>query len=413
MDKFKIFIIILLGIILILILSIFAVKFVNKNMIFNIDEGGEIDISLKKQQSPNIYFSVERYLKAFFTKISNQDKEQVYHLLHEDYINENKITIDNVLEKMIKIKDVKEFLVDEMYVKEAEDAYSNYVKGTLIYQDNEYIWYGLVEVNNGSYAIYPFSEKDYSEIIKENKIIERKKLKINEYNEFFSANFSKEKLCYRYFEDYINKLLNKPNIAFDLLDSEYKSKRFEDNEELFKKYIEDRRAQLKNAVLIAYSYNYDGYNLESIILEDNFDNYYIIKENAILDYTIKLDNYTIKNEKFYEEYEKTKDADKVAVNVKETVKMLNSKDYKQLYNKLYDQFKNNYFQDENKFKQYMINTYYDYNIIDIKSIEKENGDIYVCKVVLKDGASSAAETKNMTIMMRLIDNNDYVLSFTI
>lgn len=415
MNKIKVCIIALLLICVILFISILTIKIYNKEKIESEleEEGGEIIATLKKQQSPNIYFSVEKYLQQYFSQIAKEEYEKIYYVLNEDYIKDNEITIENVSNKITRISDFNNFDVDEMYVKEDENMYSNYVKGTLIYQKQRYTWYGLVEVNNSSYSIYPISENDYNDIIQETKLIKRKMIKPNVYNQFLTKNYTKEDVCYEYFKDYTNKLLNNPDIAYNLLDDEYKSIRFNNNEEIFKEYIKERKKQIEEAVMISYSYIYEGYVVESIILKDNFNNTYIIKENAVLDYTIQLDNYTIKSEEYYNEYSKLSDNEKVSNNMNEIIKMLNTKDYTHLYNKLYEKFRNNYFPNENMFKEYMENNYYEYNVLGVSSIKQESEYIYTCNAVLKDGDSSVAETKKFTVLISLTDNNDYVYSFTV
>ena len=349
----------------------------------------------------------------YFSKIAKGEYDSIYYLLHEDYIKDNKINIDNIATKINKISSFSKFDVDEMYVKEDANEYSNYVRGTIICKEQKYTWYGLVEVNNSSYAIYPFSENDYNNIIKQTKVIERKIIKQNEYNKFEKKNYSNEDLCYEYFKDYTDKLLNDPNIAYNLLDDKYKSERFNNNEELFKEYIEDRKRQIEESILVSFAFEYDGYDVESISLKDNFDNIYIVKENAVLDYTIQLDNYTIKSEEYYKEYAKLTDNEKASNNMHEIIKMLNTKDYKHLYSKLYKKFRDNYFPDEATFRQYMENNYYDYNVLGISSIDQESDNIYTCNSILKGGKSSAAESKDFIVLIKLTDNNDYVYSFSI
>ncbi len=65
-----------------------------------------------------------------------------------------------------------------------------------------------------------------------------------------------------------------------LLDSEYRKVRFNDEKELFENYITDKKEQLEQASMVSYSVSYNGYDIESIVIKDNFGNYYIIKENG-------------------------------------------------------------------------------------------------------------------------------------
>lgn len=417
MNKVKVAIIIVLCFIIILCMTLFIMKANNHHNNYEVGQQGEvgnIDTSLKKQQSPNMYFAVEDYLNIFFEGISKKNSEQTYYLLHEDYINQNNIKNENILDTILKIPDFQDFAVKEMYVKEEENAYSNYVKGTIAYQDKKETWYGLVEVNNGCLAILPLEEKTYQNVINGIQEIERKSIKPNEYNMYFATNYFGEKLYRKYFEDYIKKALYDIDEAYELLDSEYRKVRFNDEKELFENYITDKKEQLEQASMVSYSISYNGYDIESIVIKDNFGNYYIIKENAILDYTIQLDNYTIKTEEFKEKYSKLSETNKVVTNLDEFVSMINNKDFEHAYNKLYQEFKNNYFSTKEKFKKYMTMNYYDYNILSVMSItQSETNGVYICETTLKNGTGGNVETKEFSIIMDLLDENDYILSFTV
>lgn len=79
-----------------------------------------------------------------------------------------------------------------------------------------------------------------------------------------------------YLNDYINKALNYPELAYNLLDEEYRNKRFESIED-YKIYISDNKKHIENITMVQYGEK-DKENYKEYTVVDNFDNYYTIKE---------------------------------------------------------------------------------------------------------------------------------------
>ena len=91
--------------------------------------------------------------------------------------------------------------------------------------------------------------------------------------------------------------------------------------------------------------------------------------------------------------------------------MLNTKDYNAIYKKLNATFRNNNYKNINQLAQYLQKKTYDINTIAVEDIEK-NGDYYVCSCTLTN-QKNEQEEKNMTIMIKLIDDNNFEMSFNI
>ena len=108
-----------------------------------------------------------------------------------------------------------------------------------------------------------------------------------------------------------------------------------------------------------------------------------------------------------------KDEEKVYSNIEKIFKMINMKDYNAMYNLLDSTFKSNNYQTVELFKTYINRNLYDYSVISgIQSIEK-NGNYYICTVRYKNGENATSNEKNITIIMQLKDNTDFVMSFSI
>ena len=130
-----------------------------------------------------------------------------------------------------------------------------------------------------------------------------------------------------------------------------------------------------------------------------------------MDYTVKLDTYTIITDKFKEEYANGNDNKKVIMNMDKFIQMINNKDFKSAYQVLNNTFKENNFGSEEAFKQYMKNTYYNYNNIVINDFSSEN-NTYICKTTITN-KENEEETKDMNIIMKLNHGTDFEMSFEI
>ena len=229
-------------------------------------------------------------------------------------------------------------------------------------------------------------------------------------NTFEYTTVNSEQMCRIYLNDYKDKELNNPEEAYSMLDDEYKKIRFQTYED-FQEYLNEYRNIIQNSVLTSY-YSEIKDDYTEYILVDNYNNSYTVRSTGIWDYKIMLDNYTIKVDTYEKEYSNLDDEAKVQANIHIFLQMINTKDYTHAYEKLADGFKSNYFNTLESFEDYMKNNWFSYNILaDIDISEEANS--YVCNVTLRDGAGSAANQTNKTIIMQLREGTDYVMSFTV
>lgn len=87
--------------------------------------------------------------------------------------------------------------------------------------------------------------------------------------------------------------------------------------------------------------------------------------------------------------------------------------YDKAYDMLYDEFRNNYFQDLETFEKYAKKTFS--KMVSIKHTNFErNGDVYILWIELSDPLSSTKDSaKEMNIVIQEYDLNDFVMSFSI
>ena len=124
-----------------------------------------------------------------------------------------------------------------------------------------------------------------------------------------------------------------------------------------------------------------------------------------------LDNYTINSEEFTEKYNNASDKVKITTNIDKVFKMLNNKEYKDLYdNYLNSELKNNYFSNYSDFEKFISEKFFDYNYQGSLSSENK-GTFYIVNVNYKEGLSSAGEQRSINILMKLNDNTNFEISF--
>lgn len=229
-------------------------------------------------------------------------------------------------------------------------------------------------------------------------------------NSFSYINVNEEYIIKSYMDYYKKMVLSNPELFYNnYLDEEYKNKKFSDINS-FKEYINNNRTDIIN--VNATRYSIDNYNeYKQYTIEDNYNNYYIIKEKNIMNFSMLLDNYTINSEEFNEKYNNSSDKVKITTNIDKVFKMLNNKEYKDLYdNYLNSEFKNNYFSNYSDFEKFISEKFFDYNYQGSLSSENK-GTFYIVNVNYKEGLSSAGEQRSINILMKLNDNTNFEISF--
>lgn len=213
----------------------------------------------------------------------------------------------------------------------------------------------------------------------------------------------------RYYDYYIDLVQYDAKEAYELLDENYREKRF-GNLENYLNYIKEYKNIIINDKLQKYTAKYfeDEDQYQYACLDIN-NKYFIINEKKLLDYSILLDEYTIDIPQFIEKYNYSDIQNKVALNIDKFIKGINDKNYNYSYSILADSFKQNKFPSINLFEQAVKNEFFENCSIEY-SVFNEQGNNYVYSVVLRDTNSN--NTKNMIIVMKLGDETDFEMSYS-
>lgn len=355
-----------------------------------------------EQRINDVKQKIESIIPSFVTEKMDKD------IYEEVILKEGIVRIDNIYKSVQTIN-------EEEY-KESTNICVYIVNGVLLNSnasENESFKIILIlDMNNLTYYVVPeiYIEKQNISIDegKSLNIYNEKSIENKEYNTFSYTSINDQDIC----KEYLSRL--KLNIKYDLqtayneLNEEYRNKRFSNIDD-FKQYITNNN--LGDVELSKYKVNrYDEYS-EYICL-DQSGNYITFKAENVINYSVILDTYTINSNAFVEKYNKGNEQVKVGMNIEKVIEALNGKDYKYIYNKLDDSFKENNFNNTEKFEAYMKKQFFNKNKAEYLEFSKE-GNIYIYKINVCSTEENNEEVKSVTIIMKLLEDTDFVISFNI
>lgn len=347
-----------------------------------------------------------------FTKIVSDDEinENRLNLLSSKYIQENNITKNNFSKKIQTYSEDVSVVALEMKVVESETMESYAVHGVLLTTDNKYIKdiYMIVDIDlgNKTFAITPVD--NCSSIDDIDLKYNDTRIENNGSNQYTRAIVSNEELAKRYLVIYKRLAIAKPDILYNYIDKEYRDIKF-GHTIIFRIYTKNMN-QIKNIYTKKYIINDDVEDyIREIIIKDQYDNVYIIDEKNIMDISIRYDEYTVLKDIKLKQYNSGDEKEKVGMNIERVFQAINYKDYEYVYNRLNTTFRNNKFPNIEILKQFINTRFFDKNEIGESTISKE-GDVYQVGITIKD-ANNANNKSNLTIMVRLLEETGFEISF--
>jgi|GEM_PF-2996582 len=438
MNKLKFFIITLIILIIILLSMLYYFTSIDSNN--NITQGDpglmiEYDSSkIEIVESKSEFFTVVSCINTFFDVINNNSSgyygrddnnnyvritsdEQInqlrINLLSDEYIEKNNITVNNISRYIDKIDESVMFIPLEMR-KIGGISIDNYIAyGYIIDISNNYIKDVYMRINmdknNRTFSVEPIQNENISiddiRFVYNEEVIEEK-----ENNKYRIRQMNYEDIAKEYFSMYKKIVISNVEVMYNLLDDEYKEKRFGNIEE-FKRYVNTNKDEITSAQMVSYLVNIrDGYT--EFVCRDNNDNLYIFKDTSPMKFKLELDEYTIISDKFKSEYDRSNEQYRVMMNIDKWVMMLNNRDYKTAYNLLDETFRKNTFGTVENFEINMKNIFPSYYDVTYNNFSKER-DINMQTITLKDRNSGSTIGREMSIIMQLKENYDFVMSFGI
>ena len=148
------------------------------------------------------------------------------------------------------------------------------------------------------------------------------------------------------------------------------------------------------------------------VIQDQYQNYYIFDTIDSINYNVSLDTYTIDTEKFITTYNGATNEQKVQMNIDKFFQMINRQDYRTSYFVLDQSFKTNKLNTQLEFENIMKNKLFKYNNISFIEFKDLGSNTYSYNIKLTDLTETKNDEINMTIIMQLKDNTDFVMSFS-
>lgn len=267
-----------------------------------------------------------------------------------------------------------------------------------------------LDKSNNTYSIFleDFIKKyNYNKDMKKQDInINTDEIEENSFNSKIKVNTTETNIVSQYFIEYKGKMLNDTKVAYELLNEEYRQKKY-GNYENFENYVKNNKEKILNSSIDKYQITEkDG--IKKYICIDKKGKYYIFIEKNITDYEVILDTYTTDLPEFLEKYNNNSDEIKSGLNIQKIFDAINDKDYRYVYSKLDETFRKNNFANKEIFINYLETNLKDREI-KYEKCEK-NGEIYICNITLKKDEQN---TKKVTFIMKLLEGTDFVFSLSI
>lgn len=379
------------------------------------------DIELLKNK--NKYYVVRNIINTYVDYInqinSAQDTQvkeiflkEIYNILDVNYINDCNITKESLQKTLEQYNKEEDIRIEDVYFLEKSSSINIYIVNCKSIKDNkEHKLLIKTDSQNSTFSIfledyitkYNISENNENININEDKIEENKS------NKFRYTNISDEQMAINYFQDLKWLVSNDKQELYNKLDEDYKNARFDTMEE-FNNYIENFKNIISGRYIDKYQVSEeDGH--KRYLCMDQKGQYYIFKENAIMEYALILDTYTLDLPEFIDKYNNSSEQEKAGMNIEKILEAVNNKDYKYVYNKVNNTFKNNNFEDINKFIKYINTKFYNMSDIDYKSVKKE-GNAYIYDVDVKN-TEDTNKINNLNIIVKLKEGTDFEISFGI
>ena len=222
--------------------------------------------------------------------------------------------------------------------------------------------------------------------------------------------FGDKEIMTFYFKQYITEMIYDTQKAYELLDEEYRNKRF-GNYEKFATYVKNNSEDIEKSLLLQYKIEtFDEY--KEYICKDAYGNCYIFKEIKPMEYTVLLDQYTLDDKIFLKQYSQKEDKGKAQMNLEKFKQMLNRQDYTSAYDVLNKDFKAKYFSTENEFKNYILNNLFEYNSFTYTEIANGNKK-YKITTRISDEKDYSKENVVKRFTVELLDDDKFCISFDI
>ena len=389
-------------------------------------EGSEVSNDVKKIKSledKNTYFTLDALCKNYINLVANECKEELMNVVSSRYIKEYNINESNILDiieipKMTNINQYYKIVILDILTVRIDQKTSLYIvkgKGRLVGNSDVFEYNIMIEVDNNQsvYSIYPsqyLKDKGYDKLVQGNQInYTANNIIKNKDNEFMHTLKDDLEMAKEYFNNYTEMLAYYKQDAYNKLNFQYMKEKF-GSEQNFYNYLDEIKYIIYTMQINKYKVYHTKYYTD-YVCTDQYENHYIFRQkNGIMDYTVFMDSYTVDLDTYKENYNNGNEVNKVKMQIEKFNQMLNTKDYNAIYNKLNSVFKQNNFNNVSNLKEYLQKNSYEINDIEIDD-SYLNEDYYICECTLRN-SKNTNEDKKINIIIKLIDYNNFEMSFS-
>lgn len=440
----KILIIVIFIIICILAICYFLISKKTNNNSKNINNNTptdttpiEVQKDIQEVKARDIYYIIKNVSKRYFEYVNEyntdsyyskaegevqyteEDKkalyEIIYKLLDDSYIKKNNVTDKEISNILSKYKNADDFDIKKMYYNDEDENNTIFYLDISLMKENKSIGkkeviVGRLDRKNGLFGIIPV-QLDNDKILQNNLKVSTEEIEKNTYNQYQFKNIDDIQMVDDLLVKYKNAVLYNRKEGYELLDKDYREKRFGDYN-TFSKYVENNIKEISSMTFTKYLVN-TGDDYKEYVCKDQYENLYIFHEKAVMDCTVKLDTYTLDNDTFNEKYNSSSTQYKVMMNIDKVRQMMNARDYRTMFNYLDETFRTTYFEnDEDKFEEYMRYQFSSHYTFEFGEYSDESG-VSIQEVTMKDMNENNNGDIGERFYMQLNEGTDFVMSFNV
>lgn len=375
----------------------------NENVLYLNATAADLDLIVTADQEANVVAEYKQNGLKYIENVLAPNYKEKYNV-DQAYIN-------NMLSQYSK----KDYVITDMYViYDSEYINTYFVYGS--YGDTKYNFIVIIDRYHNTYQIYLdnyFKEQGYTvENIDTMKTLNITSVEAKDSNSFQYKNIEKEQVIGLYYDEFLKVARNNPEVAYNMLDSEYSAKRFKSKEE-FKSYI-NKLPTGSESKIATYTIT-QGTDYTEYLCKDMLGNNFIFKVKGAMKYTVILDTYTVNVLAYQNEYSGANTSKKAELSLNRFFECINNKDYEKAYNYLNKTFRDTEFGSLEEFKKYVQTYWFNVNSFTFQTIEdKANGTYSIYGTIhdYEDEGSYNAGFQNKTFYIKLGNNyNDFQVSF--
>ena len=356
------------------------------------------DTSIQEVETTALLLAAQDTVNKYYEYVNSNNAAGLMGVLNTEYIKSNNINSNNVISTLKTSNQNKKFFITKAYTKEVsfDHEYKYFIFGKSYTDDYKNVeteqYIANLDVHNLTFKITPMgsaSEEEFNTYM--DSIIHTDNGKVdvvdgnvtsieeNEYNKFsiVEGNENLKQTIENYAKYYYFLERTDTKAAYELLDDNYKNKKFGSYENFLKSSL-----VWKN-IDIEYIKKTTENGKQVLIGVDKNGTYYIFYETSPMNYKVMLDSYTIPLEETAKKYAGASDEEKVTMCLECVREMVNLRDMQSMNKYMNTIFKDNNFSNQTTLSNYVMSKYYNNTKFEYLSYTL-SGNSYIVKVKISD-----------------------------